>query len=209
MRCRAVLALAIFALVYGGSAAALTLDAAVLDEINYARTQPRAYAGVLRDYRKSYRGLVVDDPADAGYHVTKEGVRAVDEAIRFVERQPPLPPLSAAAVLALAATDHVAAQGRRGDVGHFSADGSSPGERVKRRGGGIYVAETIAYGSQNPVAVVRQLIVDDGVADRSHRAVIFDPRFRHAGVGCGPHPVYSAMCVIDFGTTPDGGPARR
>ena len=201
--------MAALGLAHGQVAAALTLDEAVLDEINYARTQPRAYAQVLRDYRASYRGLLVDDPIDSGTHISREGVRAVDEAIRFVERQPPLPPLSAAEVLALAASDHVTAQGRRGDVGHFSADGGSPGDRVKRRGGGIYVAETIAYGSNNPVAVVRQLIVDDGVADRGHRAVIFDPRFRHAGVGCGPHPVYNAMCVIDYSTTANGRPALR
>ncbi|WP_426167234.1 CAP domain-containing protein [Sandarakinorhabdus sp. DWP1-3-1] len=204
-----MLAVAVMAMLAGSPAASLTLDAAVLDEINYARTQPQAYAQVLRDYRRSFRGLVVDDPADPGYRTTVEGVRAVDEAIRFVERQPPLSPLAEAEVLTLAAVDHVAAQSRRGEVGHISADGGSPSDRVARRGGGVYVAETIAYGSNNPIAVVRQLIIDDGVANRGHRAVIFDPRFRHAGVGCGPHPVYGSMCVVDFAATRDGRPAPR
>ncbi len=187
----------------------LDMDAAVLAEVNRARTAPRAYAKVLRDYRRHYRGRVVDDPGDPGYRTTNEGVRAVDEAIRFVERQLPLPPLAAADVLAAAAGDHAAAQGARGDVGHVSADGATPGDRVRRRGGGPYMSETIAYGSTNPVAVVRQLIIDDGVRDRGHRAVIFDSRLRFAGVGCGPHPVYVALCVIDFSATPDGRPAPR
>ncbi len=198
------IALAVIAVALAGPAAALTLDEAVLDEINYARTQPQAYAEVLRDYRNSYNGLLVDDPREPGDHMTREGVRAVDEAIRFVERQPPLPPLAAGEVLVRAAADHAAAQGRRGSVGHISADGMTPGQRVARRGGGIYVSETIAYGFADPVAIVRQLIVDDGVADRGHRKVIFDPRLRYAGAGCGPHPVYTSMCVIDFSPTADG-----
>ncbi len=198
------IAAAVIAMVLAWPAAALTLEEAVLDEINYARTQPQAYAKVLRDYRNSYDGLLVDDPLEPGDHMTREGVRAVDEAIRFVDRQAPLPPLAEGKVLARAAADHAAAQGRRGDVGHISSEGLNPGARVVRRGGGIYVSETIAYGFANPIAIVRQLIVDDGVADRGHRKVIFDPRLRYAGAGCGPHPVYTTMCVIDFSSTADG-----
>lgn len=185
-------------------AAPMTLNAAVLDEINYARTQPRDYAEMLRHYRESYDGNVVDDPDEAGIHTTQEGVRAVDEAIDFMERQQPLPPLYDARLLSQAAGDHAAEQGRRGDTGHISANGLTPGQRVARRGGGIYVAETIAYGFATPVAVVRQLIVDDGVAGRGHRSIIFTPTLHYAGAACGPHPVYSAMCVIDFSPTADG-----
>jgi len=181
-----------------------TLAGAIVAEINFARTSPQAYAETLRRHRASYNGRHVDDPDEPASHTSKEGVAAVDEAIAFLERQPPLPPLASAPLLALAAADHAAAQRRSGKIGHFSANGDTPGQRVVRRGGGPYVAETIAYGFAVPVAVVRQLIIDDGVADRSHRAVIFDSRFRYAGVGCGRHPVYSAMCVIDFSPSPDG-----
>ena len=62
-------------------------------------------------------------------------------------------------------------------------------------------AEAISYGYQNPRDVVRQLIVDDGVQGRGHRKVLFDSLLRFAGVGCGPHRVYGAMCVIDFSGT--------
>ena len=189
-----------------GGAAPATLEAAVLDEINYARTQPQDYAQMLRHYRGSYDGNVVDDPDEPGIHTTLEGVRAVDEAIAFMERQRPLPPLANGRLLAQAAVDHVTEQGRRGDTGHISANGLTPGQRVARRGGGIYVAETIAYGFATPIAVVRQLIVDDGVAGRGHRSVIFTPSLHYVGAACGPHPTYNAMCVIDFSPTADGRP---
>ncbi len=184
-------------------AAPASLEAAVIDEINFARTQPQDYADMLRRYRGNFDGNVVDDPDEPGVHTTHEGVRAVDEAIAFMERQRPLPPLASGRTLALAAGDHAAAQGRRGDFGHVSA-GLTPGQRVARRGGGIYVAETIAYGFATPIAIVRQLIVDDGVAGRGHRAIIFTSSLRHAGAGCGPHPMYTTMCVVDFSPTPDG-----
>jgi hypothetical protein len=51
---------------------------------------------------------------------------------------------------------------------------------------------------------MRQLIVDDGVADRGHRSIVFSGELRYAGAACGPHPVYRTMCVIDLGVMPDG-----
>ena len=53
--------------------------------------------------------------------------------------------------------------------------------------------------------VIRQLIIDDGVADRGHRIVMFADHLRYAGVACGPHPEFGTMCVIDMADTPDAG----
>lgn len=187
--------------------AAAPIEDAVLRELNFARTQPQAYARTLRDYRKRFRGRLVHMPAEGVPLETVEGVRAVDEAIAFLERQPSLPPLTRSDVLGRAARDHARAQAS-GAVGHMSADGAPPGDRVRRRGGGPYVGETIAYGSVTGVAVVRQFIIDDGVADRGHRRLIFDGGFRHAGVGCGRHARFGAMCVVDYAETVDGRSAR-
>jgi uncharacterized protein YkwD len=176
----------------------------VLAEINRARANPAAYARELRDYRRLFHGRLVADDPQTGGHLTREGVAAVDEAIRALERQPALPPLGFGAVLAEAAQDHADEQGPLGLVGHQSPSGASPSARVQARGGGPYVAETISYGSATPEAVVRQLIVDDGVADRGHRRVVFSPDMRFAGAGCGPHAEYGHVCVIDYGQTPDG-----
>jgi len=53
------------------------------------------------------------------------------------------------------------------------------------------------------------LIVDDGVADRGHRTLVYSPELRYAGVSCGPHPIYRTVCVIDLGITADGRDASR
>jgi uncharacterized protein YkwD len=182
------------------------LEAGVLEQINFAREHPQAYADQLREYREHFEGRVLYRPGDDAGVLTQEGPSAVDEAIAFLDRQAPLPPLSEGAVLALAAGDLAAMQGAQGGVGHISPDGASPGQRVKRRGGDIYVGESIAYGFDRPDDVVMQLIVDDGVPSRGHRKLLFQKDFRYAGVGCGEHRTYRFMCVVDLSGTPSGMP---
>jgi uncharacterized protein YkwD len=170
----------------------------VLAELNFARTQPDAYAETLRAYRGQYEGNRVREPGGARL-VTHEGVAAVDEAIEFLRRQPRVGPLAASTALHRSAADQARDQGPDGLTGHMGADGSSPVRRIERYG--LWrgeVAENISYGDAGPEDVVRQLIIDDGVADRGHRVNIFDPDLHLAGVACGPHRVYRHMCVIDF-----------
>jgi hypothetical protein len=87
MSCRfwTVLALALLA----APAAAADVPAGVIAAINDARAHPQAYAAGLRAYRGYYHGRQVDAPDEAGTHLTREGVAAVDDAIAFLERQPP------------------------------------------------------------------------------------------------------------------------
>jgi uncharacterized protein YkwD len=183
--------LAVAGLVAGAPTHAATpgMEARVLEEVNYARTHPADFARLLRDYR--------NHPEDG--RTTIEGPAALDEAIEFLERQSPLPPLKADARLARSAAGYARDQGPQGFTGHVSADGATLSDRIHRQQvWSMSSAEAISYGYENPRDVVRQLIVDDGVSSRGHRKVLFDTLLRFAGVGCGPHRVYGAMCVIDF-----------
>jgi len=169
-------------------------EAAVLAELNFARTQPQAYIRHLREVAaESERSGRYSNPADGD-----EG--ALDEAIQFLERQAPSAPLAPEGRLQAAARDHVLAQGQTGDTGHGEA-GLGFSDRLKRRGvfAGI-TAEDIAYGYDRPRDIVAQLVIDRGVRGRGHRVNIFEPAFRVAGVACGPHPSYGEMCVVDFAT---------
>ena len=194
------------ALPTGGAWQTAAVERAVLFELNQARTSPAAFARSLRDQRAYYRQNLLLVPATGETFATEEGVAPLDEAISFVGHETAEAPLSPAPVLAAAAADHQADQGRSGMVGHEGRDGSMPSDRVRRHGGDIYVGEVIAYGTADPAGIVRQLIVDDGVADRGHRRLLYDPSLRYAGVSCGTHPVYRYMCVVTLGRTPDGQP---
>ena len=163
-----------------------TLDQAILDEINFARTQPAAYARAMAKDADRPRTSAAD-PAAFG------------EAFDFLRHQRPLPALRFDTALAGAARSHAVLQGRDGSIGHTGPGGEKLSERLHRYGAfASLMAEDISYGYSTPREVVRQLIVDSDVPDRGHRDNIFNPVLREAGVACGPHPVYRAMCVVDF-----------
>lgn len=177
-------------------ASRLELD--VVLELNLARTRPGEYAAILREYRKSIRGNYLERPGKITI-VLNEGAKAVDEAIAFLERQKPLPPLSLSKGLSLAARDHARDQGKTGQTGHSGSDRSSMDGRIKRYGSWLKTAgENIAYGPETAREIVIQLIVDDGVPSRGHRANVYNAAFGVVGVAFGTHPKYGTVCVQDF-----------
>jgi hypothetical protein len=66
---------------------------AIIHEINIARQNPTVYATFLEPTRQKYAGRVCLMPGSVRV-CTREGVRAVEEAIRFLRRARPLPPLA-------------------------------------------------------------------------------------------------------------------
>jgi hypothetical protein len=198
-------------LLAGGTAGAAALapddfEADVFAELNRFRGDPAGYADILRAYRPRFEGrLLRGRDRDEIDIMTREGVAAVDEAIRDLRPAKSLGSLERGAVLERAAADHVAAQSRSGAVGHYTG-GRGPGERATARGGGPYVSEVITYGHHSPAGVIHQLLIDDGVPDRGHRYSLLRAEHRYAGVACGSHKVHRTMCVIMFSPTPDGSP---
>ena len=172
-------------------------DTTLLDEINFARTHPQDYARRLELQPVSDWERALGEPADTA---------AFAEAVAFLERQPPLPPLSPDDALEAAAREHVEAQGPAGEIGHDGPGGEPFDLRLRRHGvEGVMEGENIAYGPMRAADVVRELIIDSGVPDRGHRRNIFHPAFANAGATCGPHRDYGVMCVVDFA---GGSPAR-
>ena len=186
---------------YGSS----ELDRDVLDEVNYLRANPGDYADELDALQQHFDGRILYGNGEEPDMTTNEGARAVDEAARDLRRISPLPEIKHSDILAQAAADHVASQGATGQVGHVS-NGRRPGQRVKARGGNIYVGEVIAYGIFGARNAVRQLVVDDGVPGRGHRKLLLFAPYRYAGVACGPHKKWRNMCVVVLSETRDGSP---
>ncbi len=176
-----------------------SLSRQVLTEINLARNEPRVYAGFLREFRKQFRGKLYLLPGSTTRMQTNEGVAAVDEAIRHLSRQKPLPKLTWSDGLAEAAAELAVEQGQSGGIGHNGNQNHGMRERIERQGKwDRNIAENIGYGPHDARNMVMALIIDDGVRDRGHRKNTFGPTFRTAGVACGSHPQFSSMCVIDF-----------
>jgi uncharacterized protein YkwD len=153
----------------------------VASELNFARTHPGAYAGIL------------------GSEGSRRDARALGEAVKFLRGTHPLPPLGWCASLAAAARDHAEAQGVEGGFGHKCSVGSLH-QRIARHAGPLQsIGETIFYGKTTPRGVVMAWIVDSGIRSRGHRRIIFEPRFQLVGIAHGPHARYGTMTVADFG----------
>jgi uncharacterized protein YkwD len=181
-----------------GAVAYPEVERGIIAETNRLRTDPRAYAKVLAEWRQRFRGRRARVAPNV-FLETREGTSAVDEAIAALQKTAPLTPLRPSRGLAAAARDHVLYQGYRGLVGHGGRNRSTPFERMNNYGRWLHSAgENISYGAAAPMAVVRDLLVDDGVPDRSHRVNLLRPDFRVTGVACGPHKTYRIMCVIGY-----------
>jgi uncharacterized protein YkwD len=176
------------------------LEEQVLAAINEVRADPPAYAAKLRQYRGYFEANVVLLPgSDVGVR-TREGVAAVDEAIAALGRLQPLPLLQAVPDLAESARQLAAHQALSGGTDHAAADGSDAKIRIKKAKGSGLMAEALSYGARDAAGVVRQMIVDDGIASRPNRKILLESKYRKAGVACGPHPVNRSVCVIDLAT---------
>lgn len=170
----------------------------VVEEVNLARRNPKAYAEHLRGFLGRFRGRRLERPGGIDL-ITQEGEPAVREAIAFLERQAPLAPLGYSEPLAKAAADHVAAQGPTGQTGHTGPRGDRMSDRIEARGSWSHtIGECISYGSREARDIVVQLIIDDGVANRGHRKALFQAEYRVAGAAVGPHAAYGTMAVLDF-----------
>jgi uncharacterized protein YkwD len=168
------------------------------DETNAVRRNPSGYAEHLERMLPRFDGKVLERQGRP-YLRTEEGAPAVREAIAALKRRRPVAPLRWSEGLASAAADHVRDQGPIGGLEHRGTDKSDPARRASRYGRWIQgMAENIAYGENPARAVVIQLLVDDGVADRGHRDNILDPAWGAGGVACGPHRRYQQMCVMDY-----------
>jgi uncharacterized protein YkwD len=171
--------------------------AALIREMNVARQNPALYASYIEELRSNFDGKNLVLPGGTRVR-TKEGARALDEAIRFLRHAHPEAPLSVSTGMCRAAADHCADQ-TRGRMGHGGSDRSTPGSRISRYGewGGGW-AENIAYGKTNARDIIMALIIDDGLPARKHRKNIFNPKFNVAGAAFGPHARYRTVCSIDF-----------
>ncbi|PYL98633.1 MAG: CAP domain-containing protein [Verrucomicrobia bacterium] len=171
--------------------------AAIIHEMNLARQNPALYAAFAEQTHQNYSSGVCLLPGNVRLR-TREGVRALDDAIQFLRRAKPQPPLALSPGLCLAAADHCREQ-VGGAIGHYGSRSGDPGNRISRYGVVSQGwAENIAYGRHTAREIVLALIVDDGVRGRGHRKNIFNPTYNVAGAAYGPHARFGSVCSIDF-----------
>ncbi len=170
----------------------------VIEEMNFARTRPGDYVEFLRRHRSKHVGDGVF-ATDHGRIRSKEGVRAMDEAIAFMQKVKPVGALKPSKGLSLAAKSHADDIGPAGITGHTGSNGSTMKQRIDAQGRWKKtIGENISFGLADARDIVVQLIIDDGVPGRGHRDNIYKREFGAAGVNIGRHKGYGTCCVIDY-----------
>lgn len=174
------------------------VESEVLAALNVARTNPTPMAGQLQQLEPYFTGMRFKRPSWPIAVQTVEGVVAVREAVSAVRGQRPVPALTLSASLTRAARDHAVDLARTGNTGHTGSDGSTTATRVARYGTWqISLSENIDFAPMvHGRDVIESLLIDDGVRDRGHRRNIYDASARLVGIACGPHPKFTASCVI-------------
>jgi len=96
---------------------------------------------------------------------------------------------------------HAEDMGRVGGVGHDSSDGTPCFTRIKKYNKGGAQAENCSYGIQDPLDIVIDLLIDEGVSSKGHRKNILSSAYLFIGTGIASHKTYGTNCVMDFSDT--------
>ncbi|MBQ6566871.1 MAG: CAP domain-containing protein [Treponema sp.] len=171
----------------GNSVSPTEAELAVIEEMNFARTQPQEYvAERLEPWLSWY------DPPSS--HSQAYLQSCIDE----MNAMTPVGKLSFGTGLYIAAQKHVEVQGKgttAEDHGHMS----DWHERIRTYCNSPLVGENLAYGTDDPVLMVISLLIDEGHPDLGHRVNILHPDLTHAGAAMGSHGYFGTMCCIEFG----------
>lgn len=174
------------------------IEAEVIKEINLARTEPQKYAAYLEEMRARYSGKEYR-VANAPARVTVEGLAALDDAIAYLRKVKPLPPINSSHGMTRGARDHCTDLSKTNSTGHKGSDGNFVDARVARYGEWAKaIGENIAYGEENARDVVLGMIIDDGNPKRGHRENLFNANYQFAGVSLSGRTTHGALCVINF-----------
>ena len=174
------------------------LENEIFKLINRIRENPQSVTSELDNMRRFYDGKYFINKDLKAKMATHEGVSAVNEALEFMYKQQETRTVKRNRALDLAAKQM---QRYLENTGKVSAEQENMkmGQRVKMfiKEGGLY-AENISFGAVNPVNVINQFLVSDGISHRIHRSNLLNPRFSHVGISIGPHKHYGFVCVVQF-----------
>lgn len=150
-------------------------ELAIIDALNSIRRYPKAAAALLR--KRS--GSNDFTPNESSLYKTLMSLNA-DTSFYIFD-----------SVLFKSAVCHATSAGNIGYVGHDRIAGSGCTA--------AFYGECINFGRDNPVDIVFQLLVDEGVPSLGHRKICIESEYTSLAVAIRYHKYYSYNAVLDFG----------
>ena len=152
------------------------LEPEILSEINRVRTNPQGYAQWLEQQRQYYDGIWLRLPGEKPIR-TNRGLKALEEAIAVLKKQPPLSPLDISEQTKAKATTKL--------------DNFATANNI----------QNISYGRVTPQGIVMSIVVDELFPDRRRRKSLLSSNAEDTGVVCKPDPRYAKVCAIAYSNT--------
>jgi hypothetical protein len=118
--------------------------------------------------------------------------------VKYLEKLQPVSLLYPSEKLFQSSEFHAKDMGNTGLDGHNSSDKTSFEKRLDRYMKSSVMGENCEYGSSDPIHVVMQLLIDDGIPDYGHRLNILSPEFVFVGTSKKPHKKFGWNTVMDF-----------
>ena len=171
----------------------------IISEINFIRSNPKAYANKLTNYASKFQGNILKLPNMKNGIVTTEGPTPYYEAASFLKSLPKLKLLKGSDALCEAAQDLANQMSQLMD---FAAMSSIDRQEIINKYGSYSgsFGQSTDFGSLYPEMIVMNLIVDDGDTQRRNRNMMFDDNYNKIGVGIQKHDKFKSVTVIMYAT---------
>ena len=166
--------------------------------INSVRQNPSSFIPVLKTQQEYVNEEnVMYRPGEVPIQLNESKENLFSDAINYLSNLNELPPFEYNKNLENAADDLVKDSGPKGIISHQDSKGYFCSDRVEN-----YceweesLNELLNYAGGNAEDILTDLIIDDGIEDRSHRMSLFGDKYRYIGISCGPHKDYDNMSVL-------------
>jgi len=154
----------------------------VIFYINLCRMQPRLFTKtILKNYLAANPGM------DSNPYVIS--------LIANLKNSKPRHPLQPEKDLYVNAEKWAEQTGKSGETGHGDFNKRFKSFMHKNN---VMVGENCDYGYNDPLTIVLDLLIDEGIEDLGHRRNILAAGYNNIGVSIKPHKGYTWDCVMDF-----------
>ena len=166
----------------------------VLDEINFVRKNPSAFADKLLSFKNYFKGNIVKFPGQKVGNQTEEGFPAYEEAAKYLKTLKPVEEMIASKGLCKIAQDFL---NTNGDKNIEEIDESGLEAFISKYGNytGTF-NNAFDFGSELPELVAVNLIVSDGDTSRGNRELLLDPELKKIGIATKKHDTYGKLTYI-------------
>lgn len=166
----------------------------VLDEINFVRKNPSAFADKLLTFKNYFKGKIIKFPGQKVGNQTEEGFPAYEEAAKYLKTLKPTEEMIASKGLCKIAQDFL------------DANSDKSIEAIDEKGLETFIQKygdytgtfnnAFDFGSELPELVAVNLIVSDGDPSRGNRELLLDPELKKIGIATKKHDEYGKLTYI-------------